>query len=236
MNTIKQWLQAAADTLLPRLCPVCGEALAADEAWLCRHCMSKLPRTNYHEVDFNPVEQLFAGKVPVERATGYFFYEKGSPYAQILQDIKYRHMPRMGTHLAQRAATEMLASGFFDQVTAIIPVPLHRTKQAQRGYNQSQYIARGLSQATGIPVIAAIKAVREHDTQTRKNALERYRNTQGIFAATRKAQDLAGQHVIITDDVITTGSTLVTCAQALQQAVPGLRVSIFTLAVAQLSQ
>lgn len=235
-TTIRQWLRAAADTLLPRLCPVCGNALASDEPWLCRHCWSQLPRTQLHNIPFNTVEQLFAGKVPIERATGYFFYEKSSPYSQILQDIKYRHTPLMGTWLAAQAARELQAAGFFDDISAIAPVPLHATKLAKRGYNQSEYIARGLSQVTHIPVVKAVKAVRAHETQTRKGALERFKNTQDTFAASRKAQALSGKHILLTDDVITTGSTLSACAQALQNDVEHLRVSIFTLAVARLSQ
>ena len=236
MTTINQWLRAVTDTVLPRLCSVCGEALAVDERWLCRHCMSQLPRTHYHEVDFNPVEQLFAGKVPVERATGYFFYEKGSPYAQILKNIKYGHMPRMATYLAAQAAREMTASGFFDSVVAIVPVPLHSTKLAQRGYNQSEFIAQGLSQATGLPVVKALKAVHAHDTQTRKGALERYQNTQGVYAVTRRSAALTGGATLIVDDVVTTGSTLASCAQQLRQSLGEVPVSIFTLAVARMSQ
>ena len=105
-KTIKQWLNAAADMLMPRLCPVCHKALDGDETWLCRDCLAALPRTRYEEVDFNTMEQHFAGIVPVERATAYFFYEKGSPYASILHDIKYHHTPRMGHWLAMRAVSE----------------------------------------------------------------------------------------------------------------------------------
>ena len=232
LPTIKNWLGAALDVVLPRSCPVCGKALGGDEPWLCRRCLNELPRTHLDQVAFNPMEQLFAGKVPIERATGYFYYEKGSPYASILHDIKYRHVPRMGQWLAARALREMPAFGA--GITAVVPVPLHADKLARRGYNQSQYIARGVAQATGAAVVEAVKAVRSHATQTHKGALERWQNIQGAYAlAPGMERRLAGQHVLLVDDVVTTGSTLEACAAALH-AVPDITVSLFTLAVARL--
>ena len=138
LKTIKQWLNAAADVAMPRLCPVCGQALDGDERWLCRKCLVNLPRTRYEEVPFNTMEQHFAGKVPIERATAYFFYEKGSPYASILHDIKYHSMPRMGQWLTTRAVGDMASSHFFDTIDIATAVPLHRSKLAHRGYNQSE--------------------------------------------------------------------------------------------------
>lgn len=230
--TISRWLRAAADVVLPRSCPVCGQALGSDEPWLCRRCMSQMPLTQLHQVPFNAMEQLFAGKVPIERATGYFYYEKHSPYARILHDIKYRHVPGMGQWLAARAMSEMPA--FADGITAVVPVPLHADKLARRGYNQSRYIAQGVAEATGARVVEAVKAVRSHSTQTHKGALERWQNIQGVYAlAPGMEQQLAGCHTLLVDDVVTTGSTLEACARALY-AVPGITVSIFTLAVARL--
>ena len=118
-TTIKQWLGAAADVVMPRVCPVCGQTLDGDETWLCRHCLAGLPRTRYEEVTFNTMEQHFAGKVPIERATAYFFYEKGSPYASILHDIKYHGTPTMGRWLTSRAVRDMEGSNFFDVMVGL---------------------------------------------------------------------------------------------------------------------
>lgn len=233
LKTIKQWLSAAVDTVMPRLCPVCGNALDADERWLCRKCLASLPRTRYEEKDFNTMEQHFAGKVPIERATAYFFYEKGAPYASILHDIKYRSMPRMGFWLAARAVQEMTATGFFHGIDVVTAVPLHRSKLAHRGYNQSEYLARGIGDALGIPYVDALRAVRPHSTQTHKGALERWENIQGNYALSQRADQLAGKHVLLVDDVITTGSTLTVCATLLK-TIPGTQVSLFTLAAARL--
>lgn len=233
-KTIKQWLGAAADVVLPRLCPVCGLALDGDEKWLCRKCLAALPRTRYEEVSFNAMEQLLAGKVPIERATAYFFYEKGSPYASILHDIKYRSVPRMGHWLTARAVTDMAASRFFDGIDVVTAVPLHRSKLARRGYNQSEYLARGIADALNIPYIEALKAIHPHATQTHKGALERWQNIQGNYTLNDTvAATLAGKHILLVDDVITTGSTLTVCATLLKQ-IPNATVSLFTLAAARL--
>lgn len=232
-KTIKQWLGGAADVVMPRVCPVCQQALDGDEVWLCRNCLARLPRTRYEEVTFNTMEQHFAGKVPIEHATAYFFYEKGSPYASILHDIKYHGTPTMGKWLTARAVGDMAGSRFFDGIDVVTAVPLHRSKLAQRGYNQSEYLARGIAERLDIPYVEALKAIRPHSTQTHKGAMERWQNIQGNYALRKDADQLAGKHILLVDDVITTGSTLTVCAALLKQ-IPGATVSLFTLAAARL--
>ncbi len=235
MMKFRDLIACATNVLMPRTCAVCDKPLDADEHFLCRKCLMELPRTHYEDIDFNPFEQLMAGKVPVERCTSYFFYHKSDPYASILHDIKYRHVPTMGRWLSERAANDMRDSGFFDGIDAIVPVPLHYTKLASRGYNQSHYLAQGLSRVIGAPVIKGIKAVREHSSQTHKDAVERAKNIEGMFAAnTRHIKELTGKHVLIVDDVVTTGSTLLACATALHKEIAGVKLSLFTLAAAQL--
>ena len=233
-KTIKQWLSGAADVVMPRLCPVCGKPLDSDEKWLCRRCLASLPRTHYEDVNFNTMEQHFAGKVPIERATAYFFYEKGSPYASILHDIKYHGTPKMGQWLTARAVGDMAGSHFFDGIDVVTAVPLHRSKLAHRGYNQSEYLARGIADALGIPYIETLKATRPHSTQTHKGAMERWLNIQGNYALNEKnASRLTGKHILLVDDVVTTGSTLTVCSTLLK-TIPGVKVSLFTLAAARL--
>ncbi len=233
-KTIKQWLSGAADVVMPRLCPVCGKPLDSDEKWLCRRCLASLPRTHYEDVNFNTMEQHFAGKVPIERATAYFFYEKGSPYASILHDIKYHGTPKMGQWLTARAVGDMAGSNFFDGIDVVTAVPLHRSKLAHRGYNQSEYLARGIADALGIPYIETLKATRPHSTQTHKGAMERWLNIQGNYALNEKnASRLTDKHILLVDDVVTTGSTLTVCSTLLK-TIPGVKVSLFTLAAARL--
>ena len=232
---IKDIITSAADVFMPRTCSVCDKVLNADEKFLCRRCLMDIPRTHYEEIDFNPFDQLMAGKVPIERCASYFFYQKNDPYASILHDTKYRNMPTLGRWLSERATREMLPSHFFDNIDAIVPVPLHYTKLASRGYNQSQYLAEGISRVIGAPVIKALKAIHEHSTQTHKDAAERMMNTQGMYAASRRhCRGLDGKHLLIVDDVVTTGSTLLACSTALKEAIPNVKLSLFTLAAAQL--
>ena len=232
-KTIREWLEAAADVAMPRNCPVCSQTLDSDEQWLCRKCFAGLPRTRYEDVEFNTMEQHFAGKVPIERATAYFFYEKGSPYASILHDIKYHSTPRMGQWLTARAVKDMESSHFFEGIDVVTAVPLHRSKLAHRGYNQSEYLARGIAEALGIPYVELLKAVRPHSTQTHKGAMERWQNIQGNYVLKNEADQQAGKHILLVDDVITTGSTLTVCASELKK-IPGARISLFTLATARL--
>lgn len=228
-------IKYVADMLFPRLCVVCGRALNDGEKHVCLECMDELPLTGYHLVDFNPVEQLFAGKVPVEHATGYFFYERGSRHAAILHSIKYHNNPHLGEWLARHQAEELKAAGWLGgDIAAVVPVPLHRSKLAARGYNQSEYIARGMAAVAGCDVEPLVKAVKRHGTQTHKGQYERQLNIAGVFEATSRAGLFAGKHVLLVDDVITTGATLLSCAEALRQAVPDIRISIATLAVARL--
>lgn len=233
LKTIRQWLEAAEDMFMPRLCPVCEAALNDDERWLCRQCLATLPRTRFEDVEFNTMEQLFAGKVPIERATAYFFYEKGSPFASILHDIKYRGRPGMGRWLAAHAVKEMDGSHFFDAIDVVTAVPLHRSKIASRGYNQSEYLARGIADSLNVPYMEILKAVRPHSTQTHKGAMERWLNTQGNYALRDLEADLENKHILLVDDVVTTGSTLTVCAMLLK-SIPGVQVSVFTLAAARL--
>lgn len=234
LTKLKQYLQAAADVVLPRTCPVCKRALVADERYVCRSCMNTLPRTHLHEIDFNVMEQRFAGKVRVEHAAAYFYYEKGNPYASIIHDIKYRNMPDMGKWLAARAASEMKGSEIFQNTDVIVPVPLHIDKLAQRGYNQAECIAQGIAQVTGATVCNAVVARKPHNTQTQKGAYERWQNTRDTYALNEKLiGELTGKNVLIVDDVVTTGATLLACAEAIAH-IPGVKISLFTLAAARL--
>ena len=164
-----------------------------------------------------------------------FFYERNAPYSQILQDIKYRNVPDMGRWLARRYAESTADSGLWDGIDYLIPVPLHIGKLAKRGYNQALYIALGISDATQIPVYEAIDAVKGHATQTHKSAFERRQNTKGLYASIPEADEtLVGKHVMIIDDVITTGATLLSCAESLCH-IPDISISFFPLAAARLA-
>lgn len=229
---IKDWLSSFLSLLFPRCCVVCGRPLAKGEECLCTMCNINLPRTDYHLREDNPVEKLFWGKIPLERATSFFFYRKGSDFRQILHQLKYGGQKGIGAIMGRYMAAELLESGFFEGVDVILPVPLHKKKQQIRGYNQSEWIARGIAAVTGIPIDTESVVRRKNtETQTRKSSLERWENVEGIFEL-HHAESLTGKHILIVDDVLTTGATTVECASCLTD-IEGIRISVLTLAMAE---
>ena len=233
MTSIKDIFNSFIDTLFPRICPVCNNVLLSHEKHICTKCRIDIPITRYHMQEFNAMEQLFAGKTPIEKAVGYFFYEKGNPYSNILHNIKYRNNPQLGQYVAKLFAQELLSRDIFRDIDCIIPVPLHHRKKIQRGYNQSEYIARGFSEVFDIPVHNnIIIAHKSHESQTNKGIYERWLNTQNIFSA-QDTQVLENKHVLIVDDVVTTGATLLSAALTIA-SVPNIKISLATLGVARL--
>lgn len=229
---IKDWLYSFISLLFPRCCVVCGRPLAKGEECICAMCNINLPRTNYHLQKDNQVEQLFWGKIPLERATSFFFYRKGSDFRQILHQLKYGGQKEIGAIMGRYMASELTVSGFFEGIDVIIPVPLHKRKQRIRGYNQSEWIARGISAVTGICIDTEVIVRRKHtDTQTRKSTFERWENVDGIFEL-HHAESLKGKHLLVVDDVLTTGATTVACASRLME-IEGVRICVLTLAVAE---
>lgn len=217
--------------LFPRQCLVCGAPLGEGEELMCVRCNIAFPRTHCYERTNNEIEKMFWGKFDIVHATSYFYYAKGSPYSRLVHCLKYRNRPDIGKTLGRFAAAELLAGDFFDDIDLIIPVPLHPARYRQRGYNQSEQIALGLSAVTHIPVdTAAVERVVDTESQTRKSVFERTLNVHNIFRVPHPAA-YAGLHLLLIDDVLTTGSTLTACADAFA-GVPGVRFSIFTLTFA----
>ena len=219
------------DLLYPNLCLICNESLMSTESQLCLSCFSKMPKTNYHLLQDNPVEKRFWGKVPVERATSFLFFQKGSDFQKLIHELKYRGNKEVGVTMGKFAAADLLDSDDFKSIDLIVPVPLHEKKEAKRGYNQSEMICNGLAEILGMQVVTDnLYRTAENTTQTRKSVFERYENTQGIFGLKNPAE-FEGKHILIVDDVLTTGSTVEACIQALLQA-KNTRISVFTLAIA----
>lgn len=229
---MNDWFQAFLSLFFPRCCIVCGNPLAKGEAYLCAHCNMNLPRTNLHKLRDNAVEQLFWGKIPLERAASFFYYRKGSDFRKILHRLKYGGEKEIGEAMGRCMATELLPYHFFSGIDVIIPVPLHPKKQRTRGYNQSEWIARGVSVISGIPVdTTSVSRNKKTDTQTRKTLFERWDNVDRAFTL-HLPERFVGKHLLIIDDVLTTGATTVACASAFE-GVGEIRISVLTLAVAE---
>jgi len=215
----------------PRLCLLCGELLVDGEKCLCLSCIYKLPRTNYHLRPFNPAEQLFTGKVEIEKATAFLHYEKGGKVQQLIYAIKYKGEKEAGFQLGRQTALALYEKGFFEGIDLLLPVPLHSQRQKKRGYNQAEWIARGIASVCLLPIEnKALARIRKTNTQTHKNVFDRWTNVQNIFSV-KLEEPLIGKHVLLIDDVLTTGATIGACASCLS-AIEGIRISILTLSIA----
>jgi len=188
-----------------------------------------LPYTRFGARRNNPVERLFIGRFPLGRATSYIFYNRGTETRNMLFALKYHHRPEIGTELGRRIATELKGGGFFDGTDLIVPVPLARKRERRRGYNQSLMLAGGIGEVTGITVDSTL-LVRTVDnpTQTMRTPQQRIENVAGIFS-TANGERIRGKHILLVDDVVTTGATLTACADKLAEA-GAETISILTLA------
>ena len=219
------------DLFFPCNCLLCERQLVQGENMLCLKCLSGLPRTQFHLREENAVECNFRWKIPVEHATSFLYYAKGGNVRQLLYELKYRGNREVGEVMGRVMASELMGSRFFDGMDLIVPVPLHRRKERLRGYNQSECLARGISAVTGIPMDTRIVVKSRHtDTQTHKGQYARWENVRDLFVCVDPAA-LEGKHLLLVDDVLTTGATVVSCADAFR-GIPGLRISVLTLALA----
>lgn len=227
---MRQILTDIADFFLPRTCHICGCRLRETEKTFCVRCIETLPRSLYHLMPLNPMERRFAGLFPFVRATGHFIYSRNSQLAEAIHDMKYRKFPSVGRHLGEIVGEELNVAGFFAGADCIAAVPMHWWKEARRGYNQTDFIACGLSLATGLPVVHVLEASRPHKTQTAMTLEQRQANLAGSFRI-NNADSLRGKGLVIVDDVCTTGATLRTLAAEIVSAVPDCRLYLLSLCV-----
>lgn len=214
---------------MPVCCPACGTILVNNERIICTGCLFHLPRTRYLSYSENPVARLFWGRVYIEYATALFQFEKGSRFQRLIHELKYRNRQDIGRELGRLLGTELKGSPFA-AADIILPVPLHQKKYRQRGYNQCDPIAQGLSDGLGIPWHPSCLARPSVSlTQTSRTRMDRWSNVDGIFEV-KDPGNLCGKHIILVDDVVTTGATLDACASAIL-SLENVRVSIATLAV-----
>ncbi len=214
---------------VPVVCPACEKVLVNNERIICTGCMYELPRTRYQSYSENPVALLFWGRVHIENATALFQYQKGSRFQRLIHELKYNGRQDIGREMGRMLGVELTGSPFAT-ADIILPVPLHRKKYRKRGYNQCDPLAQGLSESLGIPWLNGhLTRPSASLTQTNRTRIDRWSNVEGIF----KVKDpgyLYGKHIILVDDVVTTGATLDACATAIL-AHENVRVSVATLAV-----
>lgn len=232
MKAIRNWVFSHADAFfhlfLPYWCYGCEAALDEGEANICDHCQQTLPLTHHWRDAENEVQKLFWGKVNIQHAGAMCYFTKGGRVQRIVHALKYDGRTDAGLLMGCLLGKSLLDSDW-QMPDAVVAVPLHKTKKRRRGYNQCDFIARGVADAMGLPVVnGALLRLKASESQTRKGVYERWLNVKELFrVATPDA--LEGKHLLLVDDVVTTGATIEACAGALL-LVPGVRVSVAALA------
>jgi len=233
MNWMKNWAKPLWELMFPRYCAACRKRMQAHEQALCPSCLAKLPRTNFHRWEDNPVSKQFWGKFPLGKASAWIYYAPASPYAQMIHRYKYYGQKTLAYDLGRMMAREIQPSGFFDGIDCIVPVPLHPLRFKERGYNQSEQLAKGIASVTGIQVVCnVIERTKNTVSQTHKTPQERIDSMKGVFKAKHEVI-LIGKHILLVDDVMTTSSTLTACVDAMKD-IADTRFSILAMAIAGL--
>lgn len=221
------------DLISPRLCVVCGNRLTVTEETLCSKCYLHLPRTDFdHDLYENVMAKLFWGQIAIEKATALFYYEPHAETANILYELKYKNHPEIGVVMGRMMAKELMKSGLFEDIDALVPVPLAKKREHERGYNQSLELAKGVSEVTHLPIAnQVVRRTKFVDSQTHRGRWERNENVENVFELV-DGDSLSGKHVLLIDDVVTTGATIIACAQEMQKA-SNVRISVLALGFAK---
>jgi ComF family protein len=210
----------------------CKQRLSGNEDMLCVTCLTELPKTQFHTDENNPVAKGFWGRVQVKAAASYYYFEHGGHVQHLLHNLKYNGQKRLGEKIGYLYGAELKEDGWPGKVDVVIPVPIHKRKQRKRGYNQSMHFAMGMANALGAVADdkTLVKTV-STQSQTKKSREERVANVKDVFRVVNPSA-FENKHVLLVDDVITTGATLESCVKELQR-VKGITVSIASIAYAK---
>ena len=219
------------DFFLPRSCYACGSRLGRNEDHLCLSCELHLPVSSYFSYSDNPMEKLFWGRIPIKAAASSYFFDKGEVVQTLMHQLKYESHRPLAHWMGQKMALHAIQSKRFSHVEMVFAVPLHKKKQAIRGYNQSEWLIDSMLEKWKIRKGRSLKRVVFTESQTRKNKEERWRNVAGAFQCD-DPKEVGSKHILLVDDVITTGSTLEACAKKLLQC-GAASISIIVFASAQ---
>jgi ComF family protein len=212
----------------PHTCPGCGIDLPQQKISLCPTCLHSLPRTGFHLHAGNPVEKIFWGRIPLAGAAAHYFFSKDSVVQRLMHCFKYRSAKETGFFLGTLMGTQLAESPRFATIDALVPLPLFPAKEKKRGYNQAQVLCEGIAQVLGKPILKdAVIRTTHTDSQTKKSRVERWQNMEGRFEL-RNEPVVRNRHVLLVDDVVTTGATLEACGRTILAA-PGTSLSIATL-------
>ncbi len=230
MITLKEIRDSVLHLFFPHVCAGCGSDVLNEDSMLCMHCMEEMPETNFEQHPHNPVEKLFWGRLPLVAATAQFYFTKDSLIQQLMHQFKYKRNRDLGLQLGRIMGEQLQRSERF-KADALVPLPLFPAKEKRRGYNQAGLLCRGMAESMHLPVLDKVVVRPEHtETQTQKGRIERWKNMEGKFLLTDPAA-IRDKHVLLVDDVVTTGATLESCGNELLQA-GNLQLSVATLCIA----
>lgn len=226
------WISDIIRLFFPNVCYACGEALMEQEEVVCLDCHFKLPRTGFHTHQENMISQIFWGRVQIHSATSFLFFNKGGNVQRLMHALKYKGHKNVGVYLGKLFGQALKESELFNGADMIVPVPLHPKKQYRRGFNQSEVIAKGMQESLDIPVSADnLVRLSYTSSQTKKARYNRWENVKGVFKVNDESA-FEGKHLLLIDDVLTTGATMEACVAPLLK-IPDTKVSVATLAYAQ---
>ncbi|CAN5464479.1 ComF family protein [soil metagenome] len=217
--------------IFPQVCVSCSKSLYKYEQTICTYCIYHLPKTNFHLDNDNPIAKIFWGRINIHSAGAFYGFNKGGKVQHLIHQLKYKGRKEVGFTVGKLYGHELKKSEQFNTVDIVIPVPLHKKKIKKRGYNQSESFAEGLAVSMDATTdFNVLFRAQESETQTKKSRFNRWQNVESIFQL-KDLSSLEGKHVLLVDDVVTTGATLEACAQTLQQ-IPGIKISVATIAYA----
>ena len=210
-------------------CIICGDHTQKGMHSICTKCRLEIPLTHFYSEEDNPVKERFDGFVAVEQASAMFFYVTNSRWQGLVHRFKYSGKWQIAYSMGRWYGSLLKESGLYTDIDVIVPVPLHPIKILKRGYNQSRYIAEGMAKEMGVKVDArSVCRLRNNPSQARNTATARWANVESLFGV-RRMEALRAKHILVVDDVLTTGATITSCIQAIKAALPDCRVSVAAL-------
>jgi ComF family protein len=225
---LKEIKDALLHLVFPHVCEGCGTDNLQAEHLLCLRCLSSLPSTNFHMHASNPIEKIFWGRIPVTSATSQYYFTKESMMQHLMHQFKYKGNKEVGTYLGKLMGWALVESNRFSFIDALVPLPLHRSREHKRGYNQATVLCEGISSILNKPVLKNVVIRREQtETQTKKGRIQRWQNMAGKFELANP-QAIKDKQVLLVDDVVTTGATLEACGQEILKA-ENVQLNIATL-------
>lgn len=218
MPLLREIKESLLQLAFPHICEGCGTDKQQTDHLLCLRCLSALPNTNFHLHSNNPVEKIFWGRLPIVNGTAHYYFTKESLMQHLMHQFKYRGNRDVGMYLGKLMGWALLDANRFCSIDVLVPLPLHKSKEHRRGYNQATILCEGISTVLNKPVLKNAVARPEHtETQTKKGRIQRWQNMEGKFQLIDGAS-IGGKHVLLVDDVITTGATLEACGTEILKA------------------